>query len=249
MGGAAFACAAPFAAGPPASSASPGPHAIRAVAFDLFTLFDPRGVDQRVVEVLGLASAPFASNWKSRLFEYSWLRAASGQYRSFDGLVGDALSYAARAHHVELSATQRAQLEGAFTELAAWPDSAAVLGQLRARGLKLAPLANFSPRMIDRLLRHAGLAAYFDDQISTDRAQTYKPDPRAYALAEAAFALPRNQIAFSAFGGWDAAGARWFGFPTFWVNRLAKPAEELVSADAAGPDLGALMRWLEARPA
>ncbi len=244
-----LACAAPFAANPKNSPKPERPTSIRAVAFDLFTLFDPRGVDQRVAEVVGPSAAPFASAWKSRLFEYSWLRAASGQYRPFDELVRDALSYAATAHHVELSSAQRAQLESAFTELAAWPDSAVTLEQLRAHGLKLAPLANFSPRMIEQLLRHSGLAAHFDDQISTDRAHTYKPDARGYALAEAAFALPRSQIAFSAFGGWDAAGARWFGFPTFWVNRLAQPAEELIAPDAVGPDLRALATWIEARSA
>ena len=27
--------------------------------------------------------------------------------------------------------------------------------------------------------------------------------------------------------GWDAAGAKWFGYTTFWVNRLNLPVEEL----------------------
>jgi 2-haloacid dehalogenase len=157
------------------------------------------------------------------------------------------LSYAERLHGLELSTAQRARLEASFTELTAWPDSAAVLEQLRARGLKLAPLANFSPRMIARLLERSGLAPHFDARISTDRARTYKPDARAYALAEATFSLPRGQIAFSAFGGWDAAGARWFGFPTFWVNRLAQPLEELAAPDGVGADLTALVRWLERR--
>ena len=63
--------------------------------------------------------------------------------------------------------------------------------------------------------------------ISTDTVQTYKPDPHAYQLGIDAFKLQRNQIAFAAFGGWDAAGAKWFGYPTFWVNRLSLPVEEL----------------------
>jgi 2-haloacid dehalogenase len=213
------------------------------VAFDLFTLFDPRGVDQRVSEVLG-PNAPFAATWKTRLFEYSWLRAASGQYRDFEGLARDALTHAARTHGIELSPLARARLESAFTELDAWPDSAATLDSLRARGLSLAPLANFSPTMIERLLGRAGMTSRFQALISTDQAQSYKPDPRAYALAEKIFGLPRRQIAFAAFGGWDAAGASWFGFPTFWVNRLAQPSEELVEIEASGPDLGALARWL-----
>jgi len=31
--------------------------------------------------------------------------------------------------------------------------------------------------------------------------------------------LRKEEIVFAAFGGWDAVGAKWFGYPTFWVNR------------------------------
>ena len=27
--------------------------------------------------------------------------------------------------------------------------------------------------------------------------------------------------------GWDVAGATWFGYTTFWINRAGLPAEEL----------------------
>lgn len=216
---------------------------IRAVAFDLFTLFDPGGVDARVTEVIG-NRPDVTSTWKSKLFEYSWLRASADQYRDFQGLVHDALVFAARSHGLELAGEAITRLEGAFTELAPWPDSRATLAKLRQRGLKLATLANFSPRMIQALVNRGGLADQFDDLISTDRAQTYKPDPRAYALGEKALGLPRQQIAFAAFGSWDAAGGRWFGFPTFWVNRFSQPNEELVAPNAQGPDLAHLERWL-----
>jgi 2-haloacid dehalogenase len=240
-----WACAASVSgcAAPGAVTAPPKAGGIRAVAFDLFTLFDPRGVDRQVNQVLGEQRA-FTATWKAKLFEYSWLRAASGQYRDFEALAGDALSYAARAHDLTLGDIARQELAHAFTELDTWPDSAEVLRQLRQRGLKLAPLANFSPRMIERLLGRAQLLGQFDALISTDQARTYKPDPRAYALAESVFGLPRRQIAFSAFGGWDAAGAHWFGMPTFWVNRLAQPGEELGVATASGPNLSALAEWL-----
>lgn len=215
----------------------------RAVAFDLFTLFDPRGVDQRVERLVGNAPG-FSATWKSRLFEYSWLRAAAGQYRDFEGLVHDALTHASQAHGLVLTNSTREELQASFTELQAWPDSGATLELLRAKGFRLAPLANFSPRMIERLLDHGGLRHHFDALISTDQARTYKPDPRAYGLAETVFGLPRTQIAFAAFGGWDAAGARWFGFPTFWVNRLSQAGEELIAPNGTGNDLSALARWL-----
>jgi 2-haloacid dehalogenase len=50
-----------------------------------------------------------------------------------------------------------------------------------------------------------------------------------------AFKLERGEIVFAAFGGWDAAGAKRFGYPTFWCNRFNLPIEELgVVADRVG---------------
>jgi 2-haloacid dehalogenase len=56
---------------------------------------------------------------------------------------------------------------------------------------------------------------------------TFKPDPRAYQLGIDAFKLPKEQIAFAAFAGWDAAGAEWFGYRTFCVNRMGAKPESL----------------------
>jgi len=45
--------------------------------------------------------------------------------------------------------------------------------------------------------------------------------------------LAREEVAFAAFGGWDAAGSKYFGFMTVWINRQALPVEELgVEPDA-----------------
>jgi len=49
----------------------------------------------------------------------------------------------------------------------------------------------------------------------------------------------------AAFAGWDAAGAKWFGYPTFWVNRLGAPVEELgVTPDGIGSGLGDLVKFV-----
>lgn len=248
-GGAALASCAARRGAPTAPTAAGG--RIAAIAFDLFTLFDARTVDRRVAALLpDVDAAAFATAWKSALFEYSWLRAAAGRYVAFDRLVVDALVHAARARDVALTPALRDELAGSFTVLEPWPDAAGSLDGLRARGLRLAPLANFAPAMIAALLASAGLTDRFEHQLSTDAARTYKPDPRAYALAERAFGLPRAQIAFAAFGGWDAAGAAWFGLSSFWVDRLGAPPEELAApAVQSGPDLAALVAWIDAQPA
>jgi 2-haloacid dehalogenase len=106
-------------------------------------------------------------------------------------------------------------------------------------------LSNFTPRMLEAGVKNGGLEGLFEDLLSTDRVQAYKPDPRAYQMGVEAFGLQKSEIAFAAFGGWDAAGAKAFGYPTFWNNRLGQPAEELgVTADATGATLNELAAFL-----
>ena len=60
--------------------------------------------------------------------------------------------------------------------------------------------------------------------------------------------LEDEEIAFGAFGGWDAAGGKAFGYTTFWVNRLNLPLEELgVTPDGIGAGLGDLVNFLRPR--
>jgi 2-haloacid dehalogenase len=60
-----------------------------------------------------------------------------------------------------------------------------------------------------------------------------------------AFGFKPDQILFAALAGWDAAGAKSFGCPTFWVNRQNQPAEELgVAPDANGETLNDLVAFL-----
>ncbi|HEX7844110.1 MAG TPA: haloacid dehalogenase type II, partial [Kofleriaceae bacterium] len=176
-----------------------------------------------------------------------WLRAAGDRYVDFRTITQDALAVTAREHQVELPPAARTQLVDAYTELAPWPDSAAALRGMRRAGLRLAPLANYTPQMISALLAHAGLDDVFEHQISTDAAKSFKPHPRAYQLGVERFGLTREEIAFAAFGGWDAAGATWFGYPTFWVNRLGVELDELGRPAAIGRDLTELAAWVEQR--
>jgi 2-haloacid dehalogenase len=60
-----------------------------------------------------------------------------------------------------------------------------------------------------------------------------------------AFKLPKEEIAYAAFAGWDAAGAKWFGYPTFWVNRANAPVEELgVTPDGTGVGMADLVKFV-----
>ena len=108
--------------------------------------------------------------------------------------------------------------------------------------------SNATPEILDAGIKNTGLLGVLEHVLSTDSLKTYKPDPKAYQMAVDAFGLQREEILFVAFAGWDVAGAKWFGYPTFWANRLGAPAEELgVTPDGIGRDLNDLVAFVEAR--
>jgi len=216
-----------------------------AVAFDYLVLFDPDSVVSAVDGVAPGKGREFTNLWRTRQFEYSWLRAISGRYVDFSAITSDALRYTANAMHVELTAAQKDLLLGAYSRLTPWPDTANALRRLRAADVRVITLANFSPTMLRENAERAGLTPLFDALVSTDSNHTYKPDPRAYQLGVDRLKLDRRDILFAAFGGWDAAGAKSFGYPTVWVNRLKQPLEELdVSPDRTVIDLNGLLDFV-----
>ena len=80
---------------------------------------------------------------------------------------------------------------------------------------------------------------------ATDANHTYKPDPRAYQLGIDPLHVAKQDIVFAAFGGFDAAGAKSFLYPTVWVNRFDQPIEELeVRPDRTVRDLSGLLDFV-----
>lgn len=209
-----------------------------AIAFDGFPIFDPRPVLARAEALFPGKGQALSAAWKARQFEYTWLRAAGGRYADFWEVTSDALRAAAEATGVAMSAEQHEQLMNGYLQLKTWPDVLPVLRRLRAAGLTLAFLTNFTPRMLEASSATAGLGDLITHAISTDAARTYKPDPRAYQLGLDVLRRPKERILFAAFAGWDAVGAKWFGYPTYWVNRLKQPLDRLsAEPDGIGADL------------
>jgi 2-haloacid dehalogenase len=218
---------------------------VKVIAFDGFPIFDPRPVFARVEQVFPEQGRELGSLWRSRQFEYTWIRTLTGQYADFWRVTEDALVFAAKMLKLDLTAEQRDYLMLAYLELKPWPDALTALKELKAQGLRLAFLSNFTPAMLDTAVGTAGLDGIFDAHLSTDKVRAFKPDPRAYRMALDAYGLERHEIAFCAFGGWDAAGAKAFGYPTIWINRMNAPVEELgIMPDAIGSGLSDLVKFV-----
>jgi 2-haloacid dehalogenase len=226
------------------SAAFAAERSVQAVAFDAFTIFDPRAVVPAVEAAAPGRGAVLTAAWRTRQFEYGWLRTLTGSYVDFWQITGDALEYAFEAEKIALPPAARARIMEAHLRLDPWPDAAAALKAMAGTGLRLAYLTNWTQAMLEANTKAAGLTGLFEVMLSTDSVRAYKPDPRAYAMAETTLRIPREKIVFAAFGGWDAAGGKAFGLDTFWVNRLGAPIERLgVQPDAVGGTLSELAHY------
>ena len=205
----------------------PGAPAIKAIAFDGFTVLDPRGVNARARLLLGERGDALVAQWSAKLFGYSWLETSAGRYADFRTLADASLRYVGESMKMPLDARTRDDLIEAYDALDLWPDVKPSLARLRAAGIRLAFLSNLGVHTLNANMLRNGIAHYFEAPLSTDMVRRFKPAPEAYGMAMRAFGLPRSEIGFAAFGGWDAAGASWFGYRTAWINRFDLPQEPL----------------------
>jgi 2-haloacid dehalogenase len=218
---------------------------IEAIAFDAFPIFDPRPVFALCETLFPGKGTELNNAWRTRQFEYTWLRSMSQRYADFWQVTQDSLVFAAKLTRVDLTAEKRDQLMHSYLELKPWRDVPPALKKLKDAGIRLAFLSNFTMKMLQANIKNSALSDLFEQVLSTDEVKTYKPDPRAYALGTNAFKLKKEEILFVAFAGWDAAGSKSFGYPTYWMNRMNLPQEELENApDAAGTVMADLFSFL-----
>jgi 2-haloacid dehalogenase len=221
----------------------------KAVAFDYFVIFDPNSVIPTVEEAYPGRGAEFTRAWRAKQFEYGFLRSITDRHADFFKVTEDALVYTAAAMKLDLPREKRERLLHAYLTLKPWPDAVHALRELKASGVRIITIANFSGKMLRANADNAGIIDLFDELLSTEVNGTYKPDPRAYALGMERLKLKKEEIVFAAFGGWDAYGAKSFGYTTYWVNRFHLPVEELgIEADATSDNLEGLLKLVLGRP-
>jgi 2-haloacid dehalogenase len=202
--------------------------AVDALVFDAYgTLFDVQSVFALAETLAPGRGRAIAQLWRTKQLEYTWWSSlmASERHRreDFAELTARALDYALEALAVDLSNDARTLLANAYLALAPYEDVPAALAALAPRPRWI--LSNGTRAMLDPLVRASGLAVHLDGVMSVDEADVYKPDPRVYRLAVNRLRIEPARIGFVSSNGWDAAGAKVFGFTVFWLNRAAAPVE------------------------
>jgi 2-haloacid dehalogenase len=210
----------------PRSTSSPAP--IRAVVFDAYgTLFDVHSVASLAEQLFPGKGDALSQLWRQKQLEYSWLRAMSGRYKPFWDVTRDALRFAATRLALRLAPELEGRLMNQYASLSAFPENLEALRALKAAGLPLGILSNGNREMIEVSVRSAGMTGLFEHLLSSQDVETFKTSEPIYALAPSAFRCRAREILFVSSNCWDAIGARWYGYTSFWVNRAGAPLEQL----------------------
>jgi 2-haloacid dehalogenase len=202
------------------------PTMVKALVFDAYgTLFDVRSVLNRCEEVFPGHGSDLTSLWRTKQLEYTWLRSLVGRYEDFWQVTQDGLVFACRSLDLAPSQHQIDHLMEAYLTLNPFPEIAEALEAMSSVPCSI--LSNGSPKMLESVVRNAGLEGRFRHVLSVDEVRTYKPSPVVYQLAEKHLGIRREEIGFVSSNGWDVAGAKAFGFQVFWLNRQNAPLEVL----------------------
>jgi 2-haloacid dehalogenase len=201
---------------------------LRACVFDAYgTLFDVHSITALAEELAPRQGAVLSQIWRVKQLEYTWLQslmiAPARPRDDFATVTAQALDYAVAQLMVPLGAAECQRLLDAYRTLAPFPDAPDALAQLAP--LPRWILSNGTLAMLEPLVSASVLAPHIDGVLSVDAAGIYKPSPRVYQLAVDRLRCAPDEIGFVSTNGWDAAGAKAFGFTTFWINRLGYPVE------------------------
>ena len=215
------------------------------VAFDALAIFDASTIAKAAEAIWPGFGKPLATAWRARIFDTAWISALGRHYVDFDEACRTGLRHALTALNLEAGADQQARLIAAWRKLDVYPDVRPQIARLKALGVEVGLLSNMTKATLEANLRANGIGDSFDFVLSTDLIRNYKPDPSAYALAMRELNVARDAVIFVPSADWDMAGAKWFGFATYWANRARVPVDGFaVVADLETPDLAKLPEFV-----
>ncbi len=191
---------------------------VQAVIFDrdgVLTYFDMRAAMAYFLPLLPISLEELTQRWWAWRDRQTAPGSVAAEQILFEGF------WNALADDLNLTLAQREQLHqfDYTTVVRPFPEVAAMLQAVKARGLKVGVLSNFELASIDASLQSAGLAGWVDVALAAPVIGVAKPDPRAYlAVARALEVPPEHCLYIDDEAEW-ADGARAVGMTSYWLDR------------------------------
>jgi 2-haloacid dehalogenase len=158
--------------------------------------------------------------WFGQVLTYSMTVTMSGNYVDFFTLGQGALRMLASIHQVNVTDDDERKLKQSMLTMPPHPDVAAGLEAMRRNGFRLVTLSNSPPNPDGaNSIEHAGLAHFFEQQLSVDACRAFKPAVTAYRYACEQLSVAPADCMMVAAHAWDTMGAQAAGFSGALVTR------------------------------
>lgn len=204
------------------------------IVFDVNeTLLDLSSLRPVLEERLG-TSEPLGE-WFARLLHGSLVANATGRYRPFGTIGIEALRLVAAKRGLDLTVDDAEAVVAVMRRLEPHPDVVPGLERLAAAGYRMATLTNGSSDAAADQIAHANLQRFFEQILSVDDVERFKPAPQVYLLASVRLGVDVDEMLLVAAHDWDVVGARAVGMNGAYLARpgavwsLPDPMPELVA--------------------
>lgn len=180
---------------------------------------------------------PDASEWFAELLRLSFVSTAINRYSPFPELGAQALTTVAERHNASVGDGDLSHIAGVFTTLPPHPDVIVGLEALRGAGFTTVALTNSPKTTADTQLSNAGIVDLFDEILSVEMVQRFKPHRSVYDAAAMELGITTSDMMVVAAHDWDIAGALAAGCCGVFIDRPgqvyspALPMPTLMAAD------------------
>lgn len=206
------------------------------IVFDVNeTLLDLAALDPHFTRMFG--DPALRREWFSQVLQCALVSTLTGHYHDFTRVGAAALHMLAGRYGVSLTAADSNAIAATMRHLPPHPEVPAALATLSSGGRRLAALTNSPPSVMSEQLAHAGLAVFFERQLSVERVHRLKPALEIYHNTARELGVKPPAMMMVSAHGWDLAGAISAGCATAFVARAGQvldplyPAPQIIGAD------------------
>lgn len=186
------------------------------------TLLDLTAMRSSVGEALG-GRDDLLPLWFSTMLHHSLVDSTTGRFHTFGEIGVASLLMVAEIKGIELTKAQaKTAIVTPLRSLPPHPDVRDGLQALKNKGYKLVSLTNSSNQGVYTQFKNADLLSYFDERLSVEDINLYKPDTRTYEWAIEKMGIAAEDAMLVAAHGWDIAGAKQAGWQAAFIARPGK---------------------------
>ncbi|MFZ0808050.1 MAG: haloacid dehalogenase type II [Candidatus Sulfotelmatobacter sp.] len=208
------------------------------LTFDCYgTLIDwETGILSALHRILGAHDKPVDDATVLKLYGDFEQRAESRPFQSYREVLQSVVRQFGKEFSFEPTEQQVLSLPDSLPSWKPWPDTVGVLSRLQSR-FRLAVISNVDDDLFAGTRPQLGVV--FDEVITAQQAQAYKPSLKIFELALSRIHAPAHRILHVGQSIYhDVIPAQALGLATVWVNRPSKrPGVGAVKAAEARPDL------------